>query len=440
MPVRNLLWLKSRRHPGGKTRPVRFGVGQGLYLQITPANTRSWLFRYTLNGIGREMGLGPFDSDGSSGVSLAAARRLADAARQGLQAGTDPIAAREKTTRERQTAEIQSRQHSLRLAAEGYISVHRDGWRSAKHAAQWLATLEQHVFPQLGDKDVAAISIGDIRAVLEPIWQKIPETASRVRQRLEAVMGYAAAPSRQWRSGENPARWRGVLDQELPATAKIIKRRPQPSLPWPQIPHFWLALSNHDGVSATVVRFAILTASRSTEAREAIWSEFDLKAAIWLIPAIRMKMKKLHRVPLSPPAIEILHEMRGLSAARPDGLVFLSNRLDRPLSDMSLSMLVRGMSHDRLPEGEPPRWRDIDGRAAVVHGFRSSLKEWSLEHGYPDHLSEKALAHSDKDKVRAAYARSDLLEQRKPMMDAWGSFCTGSAKKKDSENGAAIKF
>lgn len=424
MPNRSLAWLKAQRHPGNKDRPVRFSVGRGLYLQITAANTRSWLFRFTRHGKAREMGLGAFDPDGNSGASLAAARRLADAAQRELQAGLDPIVEREKTANDRKTSEDQSKDHTFRIAAEGYVAVRRAAWRSDKHAAQWEATLQKHVYPTLGNKDVAEITIADTLGVLKPIWQKIPETASRVRQRVEVVLDYAAAPSRHWRSGENPARWRGVLEHELPPMSKLHQRKHHPSLPWQQMADFLLALEPHDGMAAQVIKFCVFTACRSNEARDATWGEIDLDAAIWSIPGSRMKGKKLHRVPLSKPAIRVLREMRKLASGISDGIVFPSSRLGRPLSDMSLSMLVRGMSYDNLPEDAPPRWRDIDGRAATVHGFRASFKGWSLAHGHPDHLGEIALAHADKDKVRAAYAREDMLAQRAPVMEAWGRFCT----------------
>ena len=445
--------IRAARHPGRKARPIRISDEGGLCLQIAPGGSKSWLYRFTRHGKAREMGLGSCDPDGHSGVSLAHARRGAAEARRQLQAGLDPIVERQKAALERRRAEERGKEHTFRLAAEGYIEAQRPGWKNEKHAAQWSSTLEAHAYPKLGGMDVADIAIADVLGVLKLIWQKTPETASRVRQRIEAVLDYAAAPSRGWRSTENPARWRGVLQHELVPIAKIKKVRHQPSLPWQQMNDFMFALDTHDGVAAKALKFCILTASRSGETLKARWKEIDLDAAIWTIPPERMKAKKLHRVALSKAAVRLLREMLPSWGERRDGLVFpsrssgtsMSDERDGrirspfssgvPMSDMSLSMLVRGMSSDGQRTGGFPRWRDAANRAVVVHGFRSTFKAWALSTGYPDHLSEIALAHADRNKVRAAYAREDLLEERRPMMEAWGKFCTApSARSTDIED------
>lgn len=285
------------------------------------------------------------------------------------------------------------------------------------------------MFPTLGGMDVANISIAEVVGVLKPIWQEIPETASRVRQRIEAILDYAAAPSRKWRSSEYPARWRGLLEHELPPTSKVRRVHHYPSLHWQQLKGFIAALNEHDGVAAQALKFAILTACRSGEVRGAVWNEINLEKATWTIPANRMKAGRLHRVALSKPAIKVLEAVRPLSSGKPKDLIFTAPASSKMLSDMALSQLVHGMSGDGLGKGRLPRWRDSENRAIVVHGFRSTFKSWALSTSYPDHLSEIALSHSDSNKVRAAYAREDLLDERRPLMDAWGTLCVSPASK-----------
>jgi len=420
--------VRAARHPGSKTkRPIRISDGSGLCLQIAPSGTKSWLYRFTRHGKAREMGLGPADPDGRTGVSLSQARVLATDAKRQLQAGLDPITERNKVLEEKARAEQRSKTHTFRVAAEGYIATHKAGWKNAKHAGQWQSTLETHVFPRLGGTDVAKIGVSDVLAVLKPIWQKTPETASRVRQRIEAILDYSAAPSRRWRPTENPARWRSVLEHELPPASKVHRVRHRPSLPWQQVNSFIAALEVHEGMAAFALKFAILTACRSGEARGATWGEIDLEDATWTIPAKRMKAAQVHRVPLSKAALNVLHYVRQFSAGKRTDLVFPSPVSRKQLSDMALSQLVRGMSHDGLKTDQLPRWRDGENRAVVVHGFRSTFKSWALTTSYPDHLSELALAHIDRNKVRAAYARDDLLEERRPIMEVWGRLCSKGA-------------
>jgi len=220
-----------------------------------------------------------------------------------------------------------------------------------------------------------------------------------------------------------------LLEHELPSISKVRSVRHHPSLPWQQINGFIDTLDKHDGVGSQALRFAILTACRSGEVRGATWNEIDLEAAIWAVPADRMKGRKLHRVPLSRPAIKLLEARRKATTGKPRDLVFSTPASSVKLSDMALSELVRGMSFDGLKEGQLPRWRDGENRAVVVHGFRSTFKSWALARNYPDNLSEIALAHTDRNKVRAAYAREDMLEERGPMMDAWAALCTSSPSK-----------
>jgi integrase len=425
MPRLSVVAVRNARHdPAKGDRAIRIGDGDGLYLQIKPAGTKSWLFRYTRGGRAREMGLGPAATtpaeERAGGVTLAAARELARDAKALLRAGKDPLA--ERAARRAQAAAAQARARTFEAAARALAESKRPGWRNAKHAAQWVTTLEQHAFPEIGGKPVAAVGTDDVLAVLRPIWQRIPETAARVRQRIEAVLDFARA--RGWRPETlaNPARWRGHLSAALPPPRKVKAVRRHPALSWQQVPDFMTALAQREGMAALAVRFAILTASRTGPVRLARWCEMDLAGAVWTVPGAHMKGGKVHRAPLSPAALAVLEEVRPLGGG-PDDLVFPGAREGRPLSDVGLSRLVRGMACDGLPEGARPRWADHEGQAAVPHGFRTSFKGWALAAGWPDPLSELALAHADRDKVRAAYAREDMLAQRRPMMDAWAAHC-----------------
>lgn len=417
--------VKALRHDRDKgARPMRYGDGAGLYLQVAPGDSKSWLFRYTLRGKAREMGLGPV-GEPPDGVPLAEARKRAAAARALLAEGVDPIEERagKRVAMERKRVEAEAR--TFEAAGRALMDAKRAGWRSPKHAAQWLATLEAHAFPIIGGKPVADIGTDDVLAVLRPIWDRVPETASRLRQRIEAVLDDAKVKG--WRSDTvaNPARWKGHLSASLPSPRRVRAVQHHPALPWQQMAAFMVALAQRDGMAANALAFAILTASRTGAVRAMTWREIDLEAGIWTAPGANMKTKRPHRTPLSPAALALVQEVAPLARGAGD-YVFPGGRSGRPLSDMGLSMLVRGMACDGLAEGELPRWRDIEGRAIVPHGFRSSFKGWALAAGYPDGLSELALAHADKDKVRAAYAREDMLEQRRPMMLAWAEHCAAA--------------
>lgn len=407
-------------------KPGRYSVdgATGLRLLVRPSGARFWIMRFMRDGKAREAGLGPASYDGRGGKTLAQAREEAAKMRGILQAGIDPIAAREA---ERATAEAEQAQ-TFETVARGYVASRKMAWRSEKHAAQWLATLEAHAFPVIGDVPIAAVDTEAVLRVLRPVWTATPETASRLRGRIENVLDSAQAAGWRDRNAANPARWKGHLAALLPPPRKVRPVRHQPALDPAAMPDFMAALREREGVSALALRFAVLTAARSGEVRGATWTEIDLDAKVWTISARRMKAGRLHRVALSDAALDVLREAAELrTSKRPDAVVFPAPRRGGPLSDMSLSMMLRGMCCDGLAEGEPPRWRDAEGRAVVVHGFRASFKAWSLAAGWPDHLSEAALAHSDKDKVRAAYARSDLVEQRRPLMAAWADFCEGKA-------------
>jgi len=398
---------------------MRFGDGEGLYLQVASGNAKSWLFRYTLRGKAREMGLGSA-GDPPDGVPLAKARILAGEVRARLRAGVDPITDRNAERAALVRAEAEAAERTFKAAATALVESKKAGWRNAKHAAQWLATLEAHAFPVIGDLPVTTIATDDVLRVLRPIWERIPETASRLRQRIEAVLD--AARVKGWRAGENPARWKGHLAGELPQPRKVKRVRHRPALAWQDIGTFMAALTKRDGISAQALRFTILTAARTGEVRGMRWREVDLETKVWTVPGDRMKAARMHRVPLSPASLAVLAEVRPLMA-KPADLVFPSVRKNVALSDMALSEVVRRMN-EGAEDGAPPRWHDAEGRGVVPHGFRSSFRDWAGE-TRPEgrEVVEAALAHTIKDKAEAAYARSDLLEKRRPLMDAWGEQC-----------------
>jgi integrase len=374
--------------------------GGGLHLRVTSTGTKSWILRFKRDGRTRDMGLGPFGV-----ISLARARELAaEAGRQRLQ-GLDPIKARDA---QRAAARREERSAStFKECTEQFIASHEAGWRNpAKHSKLWRHTLRDYAYPIIGDLSVAEIDTDLIMQVLNPIWTKKPETASRVRSRMEAVLDWAKV--KEFRIGENVARWRGHLDHLLPAPSKVRRVRHHPALPYVDIPEFMEAIRARNGISARALEFVILTAARSGEARGACWDEIDLDARMWITPAQRMKGGKEHRVPFSDRALAILKEMQGL---RQNDLVFPGSKQGRPLSDMSLLMLLR-----ELRPG------------ITTHGFRSTFKDWAAEcTDTPNIVSEAALAHVVADKVEAAYRRADLLEKRRKLMGAWDRYCTRPA-------------
>jgi integrase len=411
--------VRSLKSPPNSRRPVRVGDGDGLYIQVAPGDTKSWLFRYMLRGKSREMGLGPV-GEAPDGIPLARARLLASEARAKLRAGIDPIGERRAARAAEVQAKADSVERTFKAAATALVDSKRAGWRNAKHGAQWLATLESYAFPIIGDMPVSEVGTAEVLRVLRQIWERVPETASRVRQRVEAVLD--AASVKGWRTGENPARWKGHLAGELPQPRKVKRVQHRPALPWEQIGAFMAALTNREGVASLALQFVILTAARTGEVRGMRWREVDLDGKVWVVPGDRMKAGRTHRVPLSPAALAVLDEVLPLMTAA-DSLVFPSVRKSVPLSDMALSEVVRRMN-EGSENGAPARWRDAEGRAIVPHGFRSTFRDWAGETRREGReVVERALAHTIKDKAEAAYARSDLLEKRRPLMDAWGEQC-----------------
>jgi integrase len=340
---------------------------------------------------------------------LAEARDKASKLFVQVKAGLDPLAERESLEAAAKAAKQDAlvKATTFREAAARYISGHAASWNNSKHARQWTSTVEIYANPIMGDIPVSEIGTAHVLAVIEPIWTTKSETASRVRGRIETILNFAKTHG--WRTGENPATWKGHLSLALPTRSKIAKVKHHAALPWREVGDFIGGLKLQKGIGAFALRFAILTAARSGEVRGAVWQEIDLKAATWTIPAERMKAEREHRVPLSEPALEILSEMAALRTnTHPTALIFPGQSEGRPLSDMSLTAVLRRMGRSDL----------------TVHGFRSTFKDWASEMtAYPAELSEMALAHTIGSKVEAAYRRGDLFEKRRRLMADWAAYC-----------------
>lgn len=385
-------------------RDGRYGDGGGLWLQVRVASkkdeppNKSWIFRYAMAGRQRQLGLGPYPR-----VGLKDARDKAlDAARQVL-AGRDPIG--EKRAQKVAKA-VASAAMTFKGVAELYLSAHESTWRNEKHRWQWRQTLEAHVYPAFGAWPVQDVDTGAVMRVLEPIWREKPETATRLRGRIETVLDYATA--RGWRSGDNPARWRGHISSLLPARSKVAKVEHHAALPWAEIGPFLHRVADQDGTAAKALLFLVLTAARTTEALEARWREFDLRAKVWTVPPERMKAGKEHRVPLAPAAIALLEALSASQPRNPDSFVFPGARAGKGLSNTSMIMLLRRMGRGEL----------------TVHGFRSTFRDWVGEGtNFSRELAEAALAHAIRDKTEASYSRGDALEKRRRLMEAWAMFC-----------------
>lgn len=388
-----------------------YADGLGLYLQVAEGGTKSWLFRFMRDGRARKMGLGPVHT-----VTLAMARDKATEARRKLLDDIDPIEMRKEA---RQTARLEAATAlSFKECAERYIAAHRSGWKNEKHAAQWAATLDAYAYPCFGDLAVASIDVGLVLKALEPIWNVKPETASRVRGRIESVLDWATA--RKYRAGDNPARWRGHLDHLLPARKDIAKVRHHPALPYAEAGSFMRQVEALEGVSPRALEFAILTAARTGEVVGARWPEIDLEAKMWTIPGERMKAGKEHRVPLSDRAVEIL---KSLPREKTPQYVFIGDKPGRALSNMALLMTLRRIGRTDL----------------TTHGFRSTFRDWAAEQtAYPNEMLEMALAHTVSDKTEAAYRRGDMVEKRRRLMQDWAAFC-GASKSTDADNVTPIR-
>ena len=377
-----------------------YGDGGGLFLQVSASGSKSWVFRFKDAGRLREMGLGATHT-----VGLAEAREKARECRRLRLDGIDPIEARIVARAQARLAAATAT--AFKDCAERYIASHRAGWRSPTHAAQWPSTLGRYVYPVFGSLPVQAVDVGLVLKALEPIWTAKPETANRVRGRIESVLDWATA--RGYRQGENPARWRGHLENLLPGKSKVRRVKHHAALPHAEIGNFVARLKQRDGMAARALEFTILTAARTGEVIGARWSEINFSERIWMVPAERMKADKEHRVPLSDAAIAILKD---LVKVRHGDFIFPGGRGARPISNMAMAMMLRRMGRNEL----------------TVHGFRSSFRDWAAERtSFPPEVAEMALAHAVGDKVEAAYRRGDLFQKRRQLMEAWARFCTAPA-------------
>jgi integrase len=373
--------------------------GLGLYLLVGKSGSKSWIYRYRQGGRLRDMGLGPLHT-----VSLAEAREEALACRKLRREGRDPIEARKA---KRAQAQLEAaKAMTFRQCAEAYIAAHEAGWRNPKHAAQWPSTLEANVYPVFGKLSVQSVDVGLVMKAIEPIWTVKPETAGRVRGRIESILDWAA--TRGYRQGENPARWRGHLENLLPKKTKVRAVEHHAALPFAEIGAFIDLLRKQEGNAARALEFVILTAARTGEVIGATWSEIDLAGRLWTVPAQRMKSGREHRVPLNAAAIAILEGMRMQGApASGTSFVFAGLRAGQPLSNMAMPMLLRRMGRGEI----------------TVHGFRSTFRDWAADlTDFPGELAELALAHAVGDKVEAAYRRGDGLRKRYELMKAWSEF------------------
>lgn len=387
------------------SKPGYLSDGLNLFLQVAKGGSKSWIFKYEFKGQRREIGLGPCHT-----ISLSEARLRASDLRRQLIDGIDPFTARKAAALA--NALEKAKAITFDQCAEQLIAAKRPGWKNEKHADQWISTLGTYASPVIGKLAVADIDTGLVLKVLEPIWASKQETASRLRGRIESVIDWATA--RKYRVGENPARWKGHLENLLANIDKADRIKHHAALPYAQISAFLKALRLQPGTASKAVELAILTACRSGEVRGASWQEIDLDGALWTIPASRMKAKKEHVVPLSAPALDLLRRQKAESA---NDLIFPGVRGGQ-LSDMSLTAVIRRMN------GDVPIWMDANGQTVTVHGFRSSFRDWAGEvSNFPREVIEHALAHQLKDKAEAAYQRGSLLEKRRLLMAGWANFC-----------------
>lgn len=382
------------------------GGATGLYLRVAPTGARNWILRVTVGNRRRDMGLG-----GWPDVPLAEARERARTARRKIEEGIDPIEAR------RSTKDVLRATLSFAECATRTIEAKRPEWKSAKHAEQWKNTLDTYAKPVIGNMPVDQVELRHVVEILSPLWTEKTETATRLRTRIEAVLAWATVSG--FRKGDNPARWRGNLDAVLAKPGKVAKAKHHPSLPFDEAPAFMVDLRSREAMAARAVEFAILTTTRSGEVRGARWAEIDLDAAVWTVPAERMKSGKEHRVPLSTRAVHILKALPRMAGSE---FVFPAAR-GAQLSDMALTQLIRRMHEASIGKGGKGYLDPKQGKVATVHGFRSTFRDWASERtAYAREVAEMALAHTIGDKVEAAYRRGDLFDKRTKMMADWAKF------------------
>ena len=426
-----ILWVVNMARQVGKLSSVKvnktnakglYADGGNLYLQVTATGSKSWLFRYMINGKNCYMGLGALNY-----ISLADARIKAAECRKMLVEGNDPLKISNNNKNKKRLEDAKTT--TFKQCAEKYIETHKPTWKNAKHAWQWGNSLEKFVYGTFGNIAVQDIDTNLVMKALEPIWQTKTETATRVRGRIESILDWAKV--REYRTGENPARWRGHLENLLPRPSKFQKIEHQPSLPYQKIAEFMQALKKQEGMAALALQFTILTASRTSEAIEATWQEIDLKNQIWIVPENRIKAGREHKVPLSDAAIVVLQTVKKQqemldykSKDAASNFVFSGFKQGNPLSNTAMLMLLRRMKSDDV----------------TVHGMRSSFRNWAAEQtNYPREVAEAAIAHANGDKAEAAYLRSDFFEKRRQMMDAWARYCETPQSHNDKNKVLSIR-
>jgi len=395
----------------------RHPLGEGLYLNITNTGTKSWLFRYQLNNKRRWTGLGTYNAKSNT---LAMARRKATQMRLLIHDNVDPIEAKQqaRATKTKQNAQARIDDNlkamTFKKCALDYIAIMEPQWSNPKHRLQWRTTLSDYAYPSIGSMPISEIEVEDVKRCLDPIWHEKTETAKRVRQRIESVIGYAIV--HKYRDNSNPATWKGLLDKVYPSPEKLkgIKRANEGkdghlnALPYKEMPDFMRKLRTMDGTAAQALQFTILTASRTKPIRLAEWDEFDLKKKEWKVPASHMKGNRPFRVALSDAAIQLISDI-----PRAGQYVFLGGKIDKPMSDNAMLSVLKRMEHTDV----------------TVHGFRSTFRDYiGEETGFPYRVAEFALAHGLSDATEKAYARGDLLQKRFKMMEDWAIYCNSLSR------------
>ena len=375
-----------------------YADGAGLYLQISTSGSKSWVYRYQINGKQKWQGLGAV----TKANTLEVARKAAAASKQLVKDKIDPIEHKNQQAIDNQIKG--TRTVTFKECATLYIESHKDGWKNAKHVSQWKNTLNTYAYPVIGHLPVQQIDIDLVLKVIQPIWRTKTETASRVRQRIENILDWATVM--KYRQGDNPALWRGRLDKILPKRNKVQKPIHFPAMDYRELPEYFRSLRQKETIASKALAFIILTASRSGEARAVTYSELDLDASVWIIPADRMKAGREHRIPLSNEALAVIDEM---GVHKPEG------------NDHVFTGLIAG---GHVSDGTILKLMKSTHPALTVHGFRSTFRDWCAEQtNYPREVAEAALAHSLKDKVEAAYRRTDLFDKRRLLMNSWEDYC-----------------
>jgi integrase len=373
-----------------------YADGGGLYLRVAEGGSKQWIFRYVANGRLRDMGVGPCHT-----LTLAEARERATEARKLRLEGIDPI--EHKKARRAAVAAAEAKAMTFKQCTEGFIRDNEAKWSNSKHRREWKSTLERYVYPELGSLSVAAIDTPLVLNVIKPLWERAPETASRVRGRIENVLGWATV--HHYRTGDNPARWKGHLEHALPARSKVAKVKHHAALPYTEAGSFIAKVRKDDRVGACCLEFIALTVARVSEANVASWNEIDFAERVWTVPADRMKGREEHRVPLSNAALGVLKAMH---VVRHSDFIFPGMREGRPIGANTVLRIAK----------------ETAGVDITTHGLRSTFRDWAAERtNFPREVAEKALAHAIPSAVEAAYRRGDLFEKRRRLMEAWAEYC-----------------